>query len=329
METIDPSPSDTEIHLLTEWGDPSDRPRGRRAAVLSMLIHVVVVAAVVLAPAALWEPPQLTDAPLVTPLVAPLTALTQTDPNKGKLNKEFDVAASAPRPRIQISPGAGQPRPFNPPPPPTPPAPAPKPITLPEPPKVEDKAGKADVPQLSQVLPPRIEPVERPKLVLEDPGAPKEIQPGQGRPLPKATVEEAIRGAMGGGATGRAGGLGLDLPTSNGLQPNNMQLLSDPMGVDFKPYLAQVLASVKRYWMAIWPEAARAGRSGKVVIQFSIDRFGTVPKLVIASGSGAPPLDNAAVAAISGCVPFPSLPKAYKSDLIKLQLNFAYNMPNQ
>jgi len=50
---------------------------------------------------------------------------------------------------------------------------------------------------------------------------------------------------------------------------------------------------------------------------------------VIASGSGAPPLDTAAVAAISGCVPFPSLPKAYKSDLIKLQLNFAYNMPNQ
>jgi protein TonB len=325
METIGPSPPDTEIHLLTEWGDPSDRPRGRRAAVLSMLFHAVVVGAVVLAPAALWEPPQLSDAPIVTPLVAPLTALTQTDPNKGKLNKEFDVAATAARPRIQISPGAGQPRPFNPPPPP----PAPKPIALPEPPKVEEKADKPNLPQLSQVMPPRIEPVERPKLVLEDPGAPKEIQPGQGRPLPKATVEEAIRGAMGGGATGRAGGLGLDLPTSNGLQPNNMQLLSDPMGVDFKPYLAQVLASVKRYWMAIWPEAARAGRSGKVVIQFSIDRFGTVPKLVIASGSGADTLDRAAVAAIAGSVPFPSLPKAYKSDLIKLQLNFAYNMPNQ
>jgi TonB family protein len=133
---------------------------------------------------------------------------------------------------------------------------------------------------------------------------------------------------MGGGAAGRAGGPGLDLPGASGLQANNMQLLSDPMGVDFKPYLAQVLASVKRYWMAIWPASARQGRSGKVVIQFSIDRFGTVPKLVIASGSGADALDLAAVEAISGCVPFPSLPKAYKPDLIKLQLNFAYNTPN-
>jgi TonB family protein len=100
------------------------------------------------------------------------------------------------------------------------------------------------------------------------------------------------------------------------------------MGVDFKPYLAQVLASVKRYWMAIWPEAARQGRSGKVVIQFSIDHFGTVPKLVIASGSGANALDFAAVAAIQSSVPFPILPRDYKGDLIKLQLNFAYNMPN-
>jgi TonB family protein len=325
MEKVGPSPPDDEIHLLTEWGDPSDRPRGRRAAAFSLLIHMALVLAVVVAPAALWETPQIAER-LVTPLIAPLTALTQTDPNKGKLNKEFDVVASEARKRIQISPGADQPKPFNPPPPP--PAPAPKPLVVPEPPKIEDKAVKPDLPQIAQTLPPRIEPVERPKLVLESPVTPSEIQPGQGRPLPKATAEDAIRGVLGGGASGRPGGPGSDLPSSSGLQPNNMQLLSDPMGVDFKPYLAQVLASVKRYWMAIWPEAARQGRSGKVVIQFSIDHFGTVPKLVIASGSGANALDFAAVAAIQSSVPFPILPRDYKGDLIKLQLNFAYNMPN-
>jgi protein TonB len=325
MEKVGPSPPDDEIHLLTEWGDPSDRPRGRSAAVLSALIHVGLIVAVVLAPTALWETPQIAER-LVTPLIMPLTALTQTDPNQGKLNKEFDVAASQARRRIQISPGADQPKPFNPPPPPPPPAP--KPLAVPEPPKVEDKPAKVDLPQIVQTPPPRIEPVERPKLVLESPVTPKEIEPGQGRPLPKATAEEAIRGAMGGGPSGRPGGAGLDLPSSSGLQANNMQLLSDPMGVDFKPYLAQVLASVKRYWMAIWPESARQGRSGRVEIQFSIDHFGTVPKLVIKSGSGVDALDHAAVAAIAGSVPFPILPRDYKGDLIKLQLNFAYNMPN-
>jgi TonB family protein len=285
---------------------------------ISIAFHVVLVVGIVLAPAALWEAPPITEAPVVTPLIAPLTTLTQTEPNQGKLGKEFDVAASDSRPRIHVSPGAPEPRPFKPAPPPPPPAQ--KPLALPEPPKVEDRAAKADLPQLSQVLPLRIEPVERPKLVLEDPPGPPQTQPGQGRPLPRATAEEAIRGAMGG-----RGGLGLDLPPSADLQPSNLQLLSDPMGVDFKPYLAQVAAAVKRYWLAIWPDAARQGRSGRVEILFSVDRFGTVPKLVIASSSGADALDRAAVAAIAGSVPFPVLPKAYKSDLIKLQLNFMYN----
>lgn len=325
METVGPSPPEAEIQFLTRWGDPSDRPRGRRAAVISVLIHVVLVGAVVLAPTAIWNTPQIAER-IVTPLLLPLTALTQTDPNKGKLSKEFDVVASEARPRIQIAPGAGQPRPFIP--PPQPAAPAPKPIAVPEPPKVEDKAAKTDLPQFAQALPqPKIEPVERPKLVLEDPTGPPKLQPGQGLPLPKATAAEAIRGAMGGGTSGLPGGPGIDYPESSSLDANNMQLLSDPMGVDFKPYLAQVLNSVKRYWNAIWPEAARQGRSGKVVIQFRLDRFGTVRKLVIVSGSGTDSLDRAAVAAISAQDPFPSLPKAYKGNLIDLQLNFAYNTP--
>jgi TonB family protein len=322
METIGPSPPEEEIQLLMHWGDAYDRPRGRRAAAISILVHVGLVLAVVIAPAAIWNTPQLADR-IITPLIAPLTELTQTDPNEGKVNKEFDVAASAARPRVQSPPGSSSPKPFQP--AQAPAEPAPKPITLPEPPKIEEKPIKPDLPQIAQTLPPpKIETVERPKLVLEDPTAEKGIEPGQGRPLPKATAAEAIRGAMGGGTAGR-GGLGLDLPPSSDTLPTMGELLSDPMGVDFKPYLAQVTAAVKRQWMLIWPEQARQGRSGKVAIQFSVDRFGTVPKLVIASGSGAAALDTAAVAAIQECVPFPVLPKAYKGDLIRLQLNFTYN----
>ena len=92
-----------------------------------------------------------------------------------------------------------------------------------------------------------------------------------------------------------------------------MQLLSDPQGVDFKPYLLQVLAKVRRNWMAIVPDSARMGQRGLVLIQFSIDRSGGVPKLVIASTSGITAFDRAAVAGISASNPFPPLPAATKA----------------
>jgi len=55
---------------------------------------------------------------------------------------------------------------------------------------------------------------------------------------------------------------------------SNLQLLSDSSGYDFKPYLIQVLAAVRRNWMAVIPESAKMGRRGNVLIQFIIDRRG-------------------------------------------------------
>ena len=113
---------------------------------------------------------------------------------------------------------------------------------------------------------------------------------------------------------------------SRGKTASTLELLSDPMGVDFKPYLIRVLAAVRRNWFAVIPESARMGRRGKVILQFSVDREGQVPKLVIAMPSGAEPLDRAAVAGISASVPLPPLPKEYTGNQIRLQLSFAYNM---
>lgn len=107
---------------------------------------------------------------------------------------------------------------------------------------------------------------------------------------------------------------------------SDLELLSNPLGVDFRPYLITVLATVKRNWFAVMPESARLGRQGKVVIQFIIDRTGYVPKLVIAVPSGSQALDRAAVASISASNPFPPLPAEYPGQEIRLQLNFYYNM---
>jgi TonB family protein len=129
----------------------------------------------------------------------------------------------------------------------------------------------------------------------------------------------------------------MDLVTGAGAQlsplPNpgragsRLELLSDPQGVDFKPYLIQVLAAVRRNWFAVIPESVKLGQRGRVVIQFAISRAGSVPKLVISYPSGAEALDRAAVAGISASNPFPPLPAEFRGGEVRLQLSFVYNMP--
>jgi TonB family protein len=147
--------------------------------------------------------------------------------------------------------------------------------------------------------------------------------------------DPSIRPPGGGGVTvGDSGDDLTDLPRlnqtqSNGRMGSNLQLLSDASGFDFKPYLIQVLASVRRNWMAVLPESARMGRRGQVLIQFIIDRHGGVPKLVIATSSGTEAFDRAAVAGVSASNPFPPLPAEFKGDQIRLQLAFSYNAPRR
>ena len=190
------------------------------------------------------------------------------------------------------------------------------------------QAGQAPAP------PPQIQAQEKPRL--EAPAGP----PPAGRPsgavaVPNASVSEAVRsiargGAGGGVVVGDAGvgglGEGLNLPPSPGRQGSNLELLSDPMGVDFRPYLIRILATVRRNWFAVMPESAKLGRQGRVAIQFAIARDGSVPKLVIVMNSGTDALDRAAVAGISASNPFPPLPGEFKGSQVRLQFNFAYNL---
>jgi len=57
----------------------------------------------------------------------------------------------------------------------------------------------------------------------------------------------------------------LQLPGISPNQPNkgssSLELLSDPMGVDFRPYLVRVLAAVRPNWFLVLPEGARMGHA--------------------------------------------------------------------
>jgi TonB family protein len=214
-------------------------------------------------------------------------------------------------------------------------------LPVPEPPKLDASVKPPQqLPQNDVPAPPQIQTVEKPKLAFETPG-----QNGSGTvpggvrnliPKPSTTVEDAVRSvARGGGGQGGIVVGDMDqLPMMSdtirrpGAPPrtqSSLELLSDPMGVDFKPYLIRILATVRRNWFAVMPESVHLGRRGKCILQFAIDRNGQVPKLVISMPSGADPLDRAAVAGISASVPFPPLPKEFKGQEVRLQFAFAYN----
>lgn len=327
-----------EPKLLVSWA-PERRGKAWAGSVAAHVVGIVVLLSV---PHELLMSPARRAATHIT-LVAP-RELTQTEPNRGKIGREFSLENLLPRPRVQTPGGLPSfqiPRQ-------APPRRTPS-RDIPEPPKVDTaSSGFTQTPVLGNPAvpamqpPPQIQAEEKPKIAFEPPGAPPAPrQPmGLGGPrvnVPSGSVQEATRGAIrsgGGGTTigdidlqGTGGlGAGLNLPAAPGKTANTLELLSNPAGVDFKPYLIQVLAAVKRNWLVIYPESARLGRMGRVQIQFALNRSGGIDKLVIALGSGTDALDRAAVAGIVASSPFPPLPSAFQGSQVRLQLTFLYNM---
>jgi len=353
MPSGSPVADPVDLVLLRPWQEPVTPRRLMTAGVGSVAFHILVIALYLSLPDI--ETPR--QAPIITPdlhkavhLVAPrFFEPTQKEPNKGKISRELDVrsAQPAPEPRAprfrapQPAPGPVAQAPL--------PAPAAEPPKI-EPPKIEVAASAPPPPPPPPVVSTQpVQPApppqpEKPKLAFENIGAgPAHVvapNPNAVIPSAKVSIQDAARNQAntipGGGGTivGDLGDSTTTIPNLNqapspGRIGSNLQLLSDAQGVDFKPYLIQVLTAVRRNWLAILPESARLGRRGRVLVQFAIDRNGRVPKLVIAEGAGTDALDRAAVAAVSASYPFPPLPTEYKGDQIRLQFAFSYNMPTR
>ena len=341
QNTLDSGPN-----LLLDWRKPDDRSRLVRDVVGTLALHIVLFGFIVMVagmPAYRVDVPREAEmARKYTPIYAPhnefQVELTQKEANKGKVVKEVKLENLLPKPEVTPRPSFQAPRASSLP-------PAPQPAALPPPPEpmravVTDKPAQVAPPSVVAVAPPQIQPEEKPKLVLENPGqgGTSPLKGGVERkiPLPKNNIEEAIRSVARGG--GSQGGLTVgdaetipSLPDSlrrnpsQGRMQSNVELKSDPLGVDFKPYLIRLLAAVRRNWFAVWPESARLGLRGSVALRVVIDRSGQVPHIDLSMPSGAGALDRAAVASISASIPFSPLPAEFKSDKIVLVLHFQYN----
>ena len=328
-----------EVSLVIDWEKGWNRPKPWYSALGSLLAHALIAAVFLLMPATDYNTPELPrglDVRKSVTLVVPADVLTQKAPNVNKPAEKLDLAGLMSSPRVKPSPKA-----FN-----TPPPPAPTPaITMPV------EANLDPAPKIAQNLPPLLGSAantqqppppppssEQPKLAFETPGSVTGTLKGQIQvPAPMSIAEAAKAASRTAAATSSGiviGDLSGDptpgipaLPGTQGKTGNSLELLSDPMGVDLKPYLIRVLAAVRRNWFSVMPESAHMGMRGRTTIQFAIARNGSVPKLVIHFPSGSEHLDRAAVAGISASNPFPPLPAEFRGNQIRLQLVFAYNMP--
>jgi TonB family protein len=323
-----------------------------RAAAGSVAVHILIAAVILSLPditPVRTAPVIVVDVRKAVPLVAPRSfELTQKDPNRGKVSKSLDIRSALPPAPVPSAPKRYTPPAVNPGPPAQSPPPAPAPPVI-EAPSTQIAAnavipGPGLAPQLPPPPPapekskePAAKEPAKPKLAFESIARANITPPANpGIPVPRTSVSEAAQAARRpiGGAGISVGDPLEEPPTiaaptripTPGQMGSNLQLLSDPGGVDFKPYMIQVLAAVRQNWLAVIPESARMGRRGLVTIQFIINRKGEVPKLVIATPSGTPAFDRAAVAGVSASYPFPPLPAGYKGDEIRLQLAFSYNM---
>jgi TonB family protein len=336
--------ADSGPNLLLDWDEAIGSPRWIPAIIGSVIVHIFLfLFGYGIGSLETPQPRRATEIASnihhVTPLFAPPKDLTQKAPNKDKVAKELSVEDIKPRPAPQERlPPAPAVRRFRPPIPQNPAPPEPVQQPRPEPPKIETATNQRFALPATAGTPnapaPQIQSEEKPKLAFETPGRngpTYEKSPGQAKiEVPKASVEQAVRDVVHGAGQSKPVVEDMpeipQLPTAPASPGGRLELLSDPMGIDFTPYLRQVLARVRLNWFAVIPESARLGNRGVTLLQFVIDRDGQVPKLVIATPSGSQALDKAAVAGISASVPFPPLPAEYKGLAIRLQFAFKYNV---
>ncbi|MBV9759935.1 MAG: TonB C-terminal domain-containing protein [Acidobacteriaceae bacterium] len=328
-----------ELNLLLEW--PSERPHWTRVIAASLAVHATLFFLATKLPSfTARREPKREAALRAIPLYVPRDILTQKAPNRNKVSKQIDLADLL-APQSQARPATAQPnvKRFELPKQATAKPNRVTPQILPEAPRVainQSALPSAGVPT-GITAPPPPAPAEQP---FQNVGSEAPVNPRPKLAPPNNPVQAAVNGLAQEGNARRMvvtddnstepipaapGSIG-----RTGAQHAAVELESDPQGADFKPYLTRILAIVRANWRRVIPESARMGTlRGRTVLEFIIDRDGSIPKLVTADPSGSEPLDRAAVAGLSMSNPLPPLPSDFKGAQIRLAFSFSYNMPSQ
>jgi TonB family protein len=146
-----------------------------------------------------------------------------------------------------------------------------------------------------------------------------------GQSAPPVLSAQELRRAIAEASRSAAGGEG-GAPDSRprGGFVDSGPLSFDTQWYDWGDYAAEMIRRIKLHWQI--PELAKIGMKGRLTIRFYIRADGVVEGERILQGSGIPPFDHAAFEAISTSSPFRALPKELNEDREGVTVTFFYNM---
>jgi len=110
--------------------------------------------------------------------------------------------------------------------------------------------------------------------------------------------------------------------------PDQVQILTDTMNVDFVPYITELVKTVRKNWYSLMPAAAYPPtlKRGKVAIEFQVLPNGKVVGMKMHTSPGEVSFDRAAWGSITASSPFPPLPTEFRGKFLGLRFYFFYNL---
>jgi len=330
-----------ELHdfptLLIQARDELARSRKREAFWISLIAHIVLILIVVNAPSLERYLPHhpvmlvhsARDNDKLTFLETPPDLQKPPQPPKTNIMSDKTRTAMSRAPKLNQqelkkildASRRGQPGPTAPQPAPQAQTPPPAQAAQAEPQQQQAQQPQPPASQMAKLQTPPMERKPTPSFNTGPMSASRSIE--------QATQQAAENHRRYVGGEGGDLGLGQRQPTA---QMGPMEVLTDTQGVDFGPYLAQVIQIVKRNWYSIIPESAYPplSKKGKVTIEFAIDKKGQIEGLTVVKPSGDVPLDRAAYGGIQFSNPFPPLPREFGGPYLGLRFLFFYNPdPNE
>ncbi len=197
---------------------------------------------------------------------------------------------------------------------------------LPPTPQPQTPAPPQPTQQAQSQPPPAPQPQVRPVQPQQSsiPDAPKpnfSVQRDPGQAIRDAARSAAQPRGLGAGSSGEEGeGARVGHQGAN----TGYEILSDTLGVDFGPYIKQLLRMVRASWIPLIPEETRPplNKEGTTLIRFRIEPDGRVSYMHLDDSTHDQAIDRAAWGGITGVGQFQPLPKEFKGPNLDLRIQF-------
>jgi TonB family protein len=110
---------------------------------------------------------------------------------------------------------------------------------------------------------------------------------------------------------------------------SGFEVLSKATPQELRNYPFRILAGIRNHWLPQIQQlqGAAGWKRGSAVIEFEINRDGSLGDLKTIESAGDASLDAAASQAISLAAPFPILPETYQGQRLRLRYHFGYDQP--